>query len=99
MNIAVLGTGTVGRAIAARLAELGHTVTIGTRDPDATRARTEPDQMGTPPYPAWAADHPSIGLCTFSDAAATAELVVNAASGAASLEILQRPAPGTWTAR
>src|SRR4051812_10576866 len=32
LQIAVLGTGPVGRAVAGRLAELGHSVTIGTRD-------------------------------------------------------------------
>ena len=36
MNIAVLGTGMVGRAIAGRLHELGHTVVVGTRDPEST---------------------------------------------------------------
>ena len=46
MNIAVLGTGTVGRAIAARLDELGHAATVGTRDPQSTLARTEVDGMG-----------------------------------------------------
>ena len=40
MNIAVLGTGMVGQAIAGRLHELGHTVVVGTRDPEATLART-----------------------------------------------------------
>ena len=50
MDIAVLGTGTVGRAIAGRLSELGHSVTIGTRDPDATRAKEE--------YAAWAGPSP-----------------------------------------
>ncbi|HEU5037909.1 MAG TPA: NAD(P)-binding domain-containing protein [Nocardioides sp.] len=89
MNIAVLGTGMVGRAIAARLAELGHTVSIGTRDPEATLARTEPDAMGTPPFAAWADQHAAIGLTTYSDAAAGAELVVNATSGAATLEVLR----------
>ncbi len=49
MNIAVLGTGMVGRTIAGRLQELGHTVTVGTRDPQATLARSEPDAMGTAP--------------------------------------------------
>ena len=39
MKIAVLGTGTVGRTIAARLAELAHDVTIGTRDPEVTRGQ------------------------------------------------------------
>lgn len=88
MNIAVLGTGTVGRAVAARLAELGHTVTVGTRDPQATVARSEPDGMGNPPYADWAATHPGIGLALFADAAAGADVVVNATSGAASLAVL-----------
>lgn len=85
---AVLGTGSVGRAIAGRLEELGHDVTIGTRDPQATLARSEVDGMGNPPYAQWALDHPGIRLASFSDAAAQAEVVVNATSGAASLEVL-----------
>lgn len=88
MNIAVLGTGMVGRAIAGRLAELGHQVTVGTRDPDATLARTEPDQMGTPPYAAWAHTHPHVRLSGYRDAAASARLIVNSSSGAATLNVL-----------
>lgn len=88
MNIAVLGTGSVGRTIAARLDGLGHDVVVGTRDPQATLARTEPDGMGNPPFSSWSAEHPGVALATFADAAATAELVVNASSGAATLEVL-----------
>jgi len=88
VNIAVLGTGMVGRAHAARLAELGHTVTVGTRDPQATLGRTDADQMGNPPYAEWAAGHPEIQLATFADAAAGAEVVVNATNGASSLDVL-----------
>ena len=33
MKIAVLGTGSVGRALAARLDEVGHQIAVGTRDP------------------------------------------------------------------
>ena len=69
MNIAVLGTGMVGRAVAARLHELGHTVVVGTRDPGATLARTEPDQMGNPPYTVWQEAHRGIDLATFAGAA------------------------------
>ncbi len=90
MQFAVFGTGMVGRAIAARLDELGHQVRIGTRDPRATTARTEPDAMGNPPYAAWAADHPGVELATFADAASAAEVVVNAANGTASLEVLHQ---------
>jgi len=88
VNIAVLGTGTVGRAIAGRLHELGHAVTVGTRDPQATVARTEPDAMGIAPFTAWHADHPEVALATHADAAAGAELVVLATSGSAALEVL-----------
>ena len=88
MNIAVLGTGTVGRAIAGRLVELGHDVTVGTRDPQATLARTEPDAMGTAPFATWHGDQPDVALTTYADAAAGAELVVLATSGTASLEVL-----------
>ncbi len=88
MNIAVLGTGTVGRALAARLDGLGHAVTIGTRDPAALDARTETDAMGNPPFPAWHADHPGVAVAAFADAAADADLVVNATSGSVALDVL-----------
>jgi predicted dinucleotide-binding enzyme len=94
MNIAVLGTGMVGRAIAGRLAGLGHSVVVGTRDPEATLARTEPDGMGTPPFSTWHTEHPGVRLETFADATADAELVVNASSGAATLELLHLAGAG-----
>ena len=73
MNIAVLGTGMVGRALAGGLTRAGHDVTIGTRDPAATQARE-----GDLPSP----------LATYADAAAAAEVVVNATNGQATLEVL-----------
>ena len=89
MKIAVIGTGTVGRALASRTAELGHDVAIGTRDPDATLARTEPDQMGNPPFAAWHAEHSGIALLPLAEAAASGELIVNATSGGGSLDALR----------
>ena len=90
MNIAVLGTGMVGQAIAGRLNDLGHSVVVGTRDPRATLARTELDQMGNPPFSAWHGAHPGVELASFAEAAAGAELVVNASSGAVTLEVLEQ---------
>ena len=89
MKIAVLGTGMVGQALAGRLAELGHDVTVGTRDIAATMARTEPDGMGNPPYSAWAAARPAVRLATFAEAAENAELLVNATSGDVSIAALE----------
>ncbi|MEO8899499.1 MAG: NAD(P)-binding domain-containing protein [Candidatus Dormibacter sp.] len=88
MKIAVLGTGMVGRALAGRLAELGHEVSVGTRDVVATMERTEPDGMGNPPYAAWAAEHTSVTLAPFGGASAGAEMIVNATSARASIDVL-----------
>jgi predicted dinucleotide-binding enzyme len=90
MKIAVLGTGMVGRALSARLSGLGHDVTIGTRDPRATLARTEPDGMGNPPFPTWAADHSDVAVATLGEATADAELIVNATNGTGALPALQQ---------
>jgi 8-hydroxy-5-deazaflavin:NADPH oxidoreductase len=88
MKIAVLGTGMVGRTIAGALAGLGHDVVIGTRDPQATLARTEPDMMGTGPFAQWHAANTGVGVAAFADAAAGAELIVNATNGGGSLAAL-----------
>jgi predicted dinucleotide-binding enzyme len=84
MKIGVLGTGSVGRAIATRLVEVGHDVTMGARDPaNATAAE-------------WAAGHGARGG-DFAAAAAGAELVVNATAGAHSVEALAQAAPAAGT--
>ncbi|HET9013276.1 MAG TPA: NAD(P)-binding domain-containing protein, partial [Gemmatimonadaceae bacterium] len=88
MRISVLGTGVVGRALAGRSAELGHQVAVGTRDPQATLARTDSDSMGNPPFSVWLEEHPDVELLPFADAAARGELIVNATSGGSSLEVL-----------
>ena len=88
MKIAVLGTGTVGRTLAGALAGLGHDVAMGTRDPQATFARSGPDAMGAPPFSEWHAANQHIPLETFADAAAASELVVNATKGARTLAAL-----------
>jgi predicted dinucleotide-binding enzyme len=89
MKIAVLGTGMVGQALAGRLAELGHEVSVGTRDVDAALAKTTPDHMDNPPFVQWAQQHPQVRVGTFADAAASAELLINATSGAVSMEALR----------
>jgi len=88
MNIAVLGTGMVGQAVAGGLARVGHHVVIGTRDPQATLARTDTDGMGNPPFSAWSAEHADVELATYADAASGADLVVLAGNGFAALDMV-----------
>ncbi len=86
MRITVVGTGMVGQAIAGRLDELGHDVTVGTRDVAASLSRLDPTEGSA--FGAWAAAHPDVQVARFADAAAGAEIVINATSGHVSLGAL-----------
>lgn len=87
-KVGVLGTGIVGRTLAAKIAGLGHEVVVGTRDPEALMARTEPDARGLEPCSSWLTAHPGVRLATFADSAAHGDVVFNATSGEATLEAL-----------
>lgn len=89
MRISVLGTGPVGKSNAARLVELSHEVSMGTRDPEATLARSEPDLFGNPPIRAWLSEHPEVALNTLPAAAAFGDVVVNATNGTGSISALE----------
>lgn len=80
MRIAVIGTGMVGQALAGRLDELGHAVTIGTRDVAATSARPE--------FADWRATHPGVVVTAFADGVGDADVVINATSGQVTLAAL-----------
>lgn len=76
MKIAVLGTGEVGRRLAGKLVAVGHEVTLGSRTADNAAAIE------------WAtATDAAHG--TFAQAAAGAEIVLNATGGLVSLAALQ----------
>jgi len=75
MKAGVLGSGMVGQAISARLAELGHEVMIGTRDPK---------KLGE-----WHPAHQDVKIGSFAEAAGHGEIIFNATNGAGSLEALK----------
>lgn len=83
MKIAVLGTGSVGQTLSAKLASLGHEVRMGTRDVAASRSRTGVDGFGLPLVGAWLATPASRGvqLCAFKEAVAGVDLVILATLG------------------
>ena len=89
MKIGILGTGMVGRALAAKLVEMGHEVLMGTRDVAKTMTRNEKDVYGNPPFPEWHRHHSKVTLDTLSNAASHGEVVINATNGAGSLEALR----------
>lgn len=88
MKIAILGTGMVGKAHAAKLVELGHEVVMGTQDVAKTMASTAKDNMDNPPFSEWHKDHENIKLLTFTEAVAYGEIIYNALSGHVAVEVL-----------
>jgi predicted dinucleotide-binding enzyme len=88
MKIAVFGTGIVGQTIAKRLAGLGNTVAIGTRDVTKTLAKTDKDSYGNPPIAEWLKQNSDIKLATYSEAAASAEIIFNCTMGQGSIDAL-----------
>jgi predicted dinucleotide-binding enzyme len=78
MRFGVLGTGVVGQTLATKLVELGHEVTMGSRE------------AGNEKAVAWARDAGEHGReGSFEDAARFGEVVINATAGGASLEALR----------
>ena len=90
MKIAVFGTGIVGRVIANRLAGLGHSVMIGTRDVNKTLARTDKDAYGNPPFGEWIKENKNINVSTYAEAATAAEVIFNCTMGQGSVEALKQ---------
>ena len=80
-DIAVLGTGMVGLAHAARLAELGHHVTLGSRA--AVSGQPPEGDLGR-----WCAEHDGVVIADPATAAGNAELVVNALNGQVAVQAL-----------
>ena len=81
MKIGILGTGGVGRTLAAKLIALGHEVVIGTRNVEDTLARIAPDGMGGPLFKVWHSQNPKVKLVKFSEAASFGEMLFLATFG------------------
>jgi hypothetical protein len=88
MKIAIIGTGTVGRAIASKLVELDYDVMMGTRNVSEKLASNATDMYGNPPLNEWIKTNSNVKLVTFSEAAAFGEIIVNATNGSNSVKAL-----------
>lgn len=90
MKIGIIGTGMVGKALAGKLAEVGHDVTMGTRNVAQTLARSEKDRTTNQTFAEWQKQNPKVKLGTFQDAARHGELIISATSGSAALDPLKQ---------
>jgi predicted dinucleotide-binding enzyme len=81
MKYGVFGTGMVGLAIANRLAERGHEVMIGTREPSKSADKLKSKNM-------------AVKVGTFSESAAFGDVLFNATNGTGSLQALKLAGEG-----
>jgi 8-hydroxy-5-deazaflavin:NADPH oxidoreductase len=88
MKIAVFGTGSVGQALANRLAGLSHSVTMGTRNVANSLAKDTKDFYGTPTVAEFLQANPTVSLKTYAEAANGAEVIVLGTRGDGAQEAL-----------
>lgn len=86
MKIGILGTGIVGKTLSESLSRSGNDVMMGTRDVAALLGRTGGGEPGS--FGEWHGNNPAVRVGTFAEAAEFGEVVFNATSGLASLEVL-----------
>ena len=77
MKITVLGTGTVGQTIGAKLIELDHQVKMGSRSADNEKGIEWVNKNGS-----------NASLGTFNEAAAFGEIIFNCTKGMETIQIL-----------
>lgn len=75
VRVGVLGSGDVGKVLAAGFASLGHEVTIGSRDPEKLRE--------------WASASTRVSAGTFAEAAQFGDILVLATLGAGALDAIR----------
>lgn len=96
MDIGIIGSGQVAQTLATKLLELGHSVTISSRD--TAQAKDRGDWGTIPSAEAFAAGQRELGgeaaAGSFADAAAHGEVVINATVGGHSLEALEAAGAG-----
>jgi predicted dinucleotide-binding enzyme len=75
MKVGVIGSGVVGQTLAAGFLKHGHEVAVGTRNPAKLKD--------------WAAEHPTVRVQSFPEAASFGDLVVLAVEGQVALDALK----------
>ena len=86
MKIGIIGSGVVAQTLGAKLAELGHEVALGTRDP----SKLDDKKNGAASLRDWLRQTGDASqVVSFGDAAVHGEVLINATSGEVSIEALR----------
>lgn len=81
MKISILGSGVVGRTIAAKMTAIGHHVFLATRDIQATKSREK--------FADWFAKNSTVQILEYKDIPADTDIYINCTQGEGSIAALQ----------
>jgi 8-hydroxy-5-deazaflavin:NADPH oxidoreductase len=84
MKVAILGTGNVGQTLAEKFISNGHSVIIGTRNPEDTLSKS-----GENSFSEWLSKNNSAKLESFANAVKESEIILIALNGANAVNALQ----------
>jgi 8-hydroxy-5-deazaflavin:NADPH oxidoreductase len=99
MKISIIGTGTVGQALASKFIEVGHVVMMGTRNVSEKMKNTDKDSYGNPPFSEWHKTNNKVKLGSFAEAAAFGDILVNATHGGSSISALSQADERNFTGK
>lgn len=88
-RVAIMGTGGVGQAYAAKFISLGYELMLGTRNVSEKLTDTSKDGYGNPPFSEWYLANRNVRLGTFEEAAMFGEIILNATLGIKSIAALK----------
>jgi predicted dinucleotide-binding enzyme len=99
MKITIIGTGVVGQTLASKLNELGHEITMVTRNPEVTKSRTEPNPMSGVSFADWYKDNKNIKLEAYTTCNVDADLIILATKGDSSVNALKEVGKNNLTGK
>ena len=91
MKVGIIGSGDVGRILAAGFSSKGHDVLVGSRDPEKAAA--------DPKLAAWTKANPKVKTGSFADAARHGEVLAFCVHGANVAEAVQLAGPGAMAGK
>jgi predicted dinucleotide-binding enzyme len=99
MKVGVIGSGDVGRILAAGFASKGHDVVVGARDPKRKLADDKPGPYGQPSFPAWSKANPKVKVGSFAEVAKHGEVLVFAVHGENVAEAVKLAGPDSMAGK
>ena len=89
MKISILGTGSVGQSISAKMIALGHKVFMASRDAQQARERIQTNPMTGSSFAEWLTKNTAVNLVNYNDLPPDTDIYINCTQGEGSVAALK----------